>query len=62
MEYSKLISVTGLGGLFEMIASKTDGAIVRSLDDKTSKFISSRQHSFLTLRVLKCIRSTKTLT
>ncbi|HNP20676.1 MAG TPA: DUF5606 domain-containing protein [Panacibacter sp.] len=46
MEYSKLISVTGLGGLFEMIASKTDGAIVRSLDDKTSKFISSRQHSF----------------
>lgn len=46
MEYSKLISVTGLGGLFEMMASKTDGAIVRSLDDKTSKFIASRQHSF----------------
>ena len=46
MEYSKLISVTGLGGLFEMIASKTDGAIVRSLDEQTTKFISSRQHSF----------------
>lgn len=46
MEYNKLISVTGLGGLFEMMASKTDGAIVRSLDDKTTKFISSRQHSF----------------
>lgn len=46
MEYSKLISVTGLGGLFEMVASKTDGAIVKSLDDQSTKFISSRQHSF----------------
>lgn len=46
MEYSKLISVTGLGGLFELVASKSDGAIVRSLEDKSTKFISSRQHSF----------------
>jgi len=46
MEYSKLISVTGLGGLFELVASKADGAIVRSLDDKSTKFVSSRQHSF----------------
>src|SRR5581483_10923525 len=46
MEYSKLISVTGLGGLFELLASKSDGAIVRSLEDKSTKFISSRQHSF----------------
>jgi len=46
MEYSKLISVTGLGGLFELVASKTDGAIVKSLDDKSTKFVSSRQHSF----------------
>jgi hypothetical protein len=46
MEYSKLISVTGMGGLFELVASKTDGAIVRSLDDKSTKFIATRQHSF----------------
>ena len=46
MEYNKLISVTGLGGLFEMMASKTDGAIVKSLDDQSTKFIASRQHSF----------------
>jgi hypothetical protein len=46
MEYSKLISVTGLGGLFELVASKADGAIVRSLEDKSTKFISSRQHNF----------------
>jgi hypothetical protein len=46
MEYSKLISVTGLPGLFELIASKSDGAIVRSLDDKSTKFVSSRVHNF----------------
>jgi len=46
MEYSKLISVTGLPGLFELVGSKTDGAIVRNLEDKTTKFVSSRIHNF----------------
>jgi len=46
MEYSKLVAVTGLPGLFELINSKTDGAIVRSLDDKSTRFISSRIHNF----------------
>jgi hypothetical protein len=46
MEYSKLISVTGLPGLFELVASKNDGAIVRSLDDKSTRFVSSRVHNF----------------
>ena len=46
MEYSKIISVTGFGGLFELLSSKNDGAIVRSLDDKSTRFVSSRQHNF----------------
>jgi hypothetical protein len=46
MEYSKLISITGLNGLFELVGSKTDGAIVKSLDDQTTKFVSSRVHNF----------------
>lgn len=46
MEYNKLISVTGMGGLFELVSSKNDGAILRSLDDKTTKFVSSRIHHF----------------
>jgi hypothetical protein len=45
MEYSKIVSVTGLPGLFEMLSSKTDGAIVRGLEDKATKFVSSRQHN-----------------
>ena len=46
MEYSKLVAVTGLPGLYELINSKNDGAIVRSLDDNTTKFASSRIHNF----------------
>lgn len=46
MEYSKLISITGLSGLYELIASKTDGAVVRNLEDKSSRFVSTRLHSF----------------
>lgn len=46
MEYNKIIAVTGLPGLFELLNSKTDGAIVRSLDDKSTKFVSSRIHNF----------------
>lgn len=46
MEYSKLVAVTGLPGLFELLSSKTDGAIVRSLEDKSTRFVSTRIHNF----------------
>jgi hypothetical protein len=46
MEYNKIISVSGLGGLYELITSKADGAVVRSLEDNSTKFVSSRQHNF----------------
>jgi hypothetical protein len=46
MEYSKLVAVTGMPGLYELISTKNDGAIVRSLDDQSTKFASSRIHNF----------------
>ena len=46
MEYNKLVAVTGLSGLFELVSSKTDGGIVRSLEDKSTKFVSNRIHAF----------------
>lgn len=46
MEFKKLVSVTGLPGLFELLSSKSDGAVVRSLEDNTTKFVSTRQHNF----------------
>lgn len=46
MEYNKIIAVTGLPGLYELLSSKSDGAIVRSLDDKTTRFVANRVHNF----------------
>lgn len=45
MEYSRLVAVTGLSGLFEILSSKTDGALVRSLADGSTKFVASRVHN-----------------
>jgi len=53
MEYSKIVSVAGLPGLFELINSRGDGAIVRSLDDKKTQFVSSRIHNFSQLESIE---------
>ena len=45
MEYSRIIGVTGLPGLYELVSSKSDGALVRSLEDGSTKFVSSRIHN-----------------
>jgi Domain of unknown function (DUF5606) len=46
MDYNKIVSVTGLGGLYELLSSKSDGAVVRSLEDNSTKFVSTRLHNF----------------
>ncbi len=49
MDYNKIVSVKGLSGLFELVTAKSDGAIVRSLEDNTTKFISARQQNYVLL-------------
>lgn len=46
MEYKKIISITGKSGLFELLTPRADGAVVKSLTDHSTKFISSRLHQF----------------
>src|SRR6185503_16320509 len=53
MDYSKLIAVTGLPGIFELISSRGDGAVVRSLDDNKTQFVSSRVHNFSHLEIIE---------
>jgi len=53
MDYNKLISVTGLPGLYELVSTKSDGAIVRSLEDQSTKFASTRQHGFSQLESIE---------
>ena len=57
MEYSKLVSVTGLPGLFELLSSKADGGVVRSLEDKSTKFVSSCVHNFSHLESIEVFTS-----
>lgn len=45
MEYREIVAVTGLGGLFQLLTTKSDGAIVRNLTDKSIKFIPARVHN-----------------
>ena len=45
MEYNRIVAVTGMPGLYEVLSSKADGAIVRSLDDQSTKFVASRVHN-----------------
>src|SRR5438067_11178577 len=45
MDYTRIVAVTGMPGLYEVLSSKTDGAIIRSLEDKSTKFVSSRIHN-----------------
>ena len=61
MEYNRIISITGLGGLFELISSKSDGAVVRSLDDKTTKFVSSRVHNFSNLETIEVFTTSENI-
>lgn len=53
MEYREIVAVTGLGGLFQLLATKSDGAIVRNLADKTTRFISARLHNVTPLESIE---------
>ena len=53
-----MVSVTGLGGLFELVSSKADGSIVHSLEDKTTKFVSNRVHNFSHLESIEVYTTT----
>lgn len=53
MEYRHVVAVTGLSGLFVLVSTKNDGAIVRSLVDNNIKFISSRLHQITPLESIE---------
>lgn len=53
MDYREIVAVTGIGGLFQLIATKSDGAIVKSLADKSTKFIPARLHNVTPLESIE---------
>ena len=53
MDYSKLVAITGLPGLFELVGNKGDGIILKSLEDGSIKFISTRKGGFSQLEAIE---------
>jgi len=49
MDYKKLVTIVGKGGVFEILNQRPDGLIVKSLLDGKSQFASSRLHHFTLL-------------
>ncbi len=45
MKYNELVAISGLSGLFQLLSTKSDGAIVKNLDDNTTKFVPARLHN-----------------
>ncbi len=52
MEYSKLVAITGMPGIYEIINTRQDGMIVKSLATSKSQFVSSRIHGFSVLETI----------
>jgi hypothetical protein len=44
MKFSDLVSISGLGGLYQLIGTKSDGAIVKNFDDDKTLFVAARKH------------------
>jgi len=49
MDLSKILSISGLGGLFHLENQRDNGLIVRPLEGGKSRFVSSRKHLFTPL-------------
>ncbi len=45
MKYNELVAISGLSGLYQLMSTKSDGAIVKNLDDNTTKFVAARSHN-----------------
>lgn len=53
MDYRQIVAVTGMPGLYQLVSTKNDGALVRSLADKSIKFVSSRVHQLTPLESIE---------
>lgn len=58
MKYRHIVSITGLGGLFQLLSTKNNGAFVKSLEDHSNKFISSRTHQVTPLESIEIYTQT----
>ena len=59
MKYNELVAISGLGGLYQLMSTKSDGAIVKNLDDNTTKFVAARSHNVTPLDSIEVFTMTE---
>jgi len=52
IDLSKVLAVSGLPGLYEMVANRADGAIIKSYENGQSRFAPLRKHQFSLLETI----------
>ena len=58
MKYNELVAISGLSGLFQLVSTKSDGAIVKNLEDNTTKFVPARLHNVTPLDSIEVFTQT----
>lgn len=58
IDLSKVLSVSGLPGLYEMVANRADGAIIKSYENGQSRFAPLRKHQFSLLETISIYTTT----
>ncbi len=49
MNLEKVVAVSGLPGLYNLIATRSNGLIIEDMDNGSRKFVSVREHAFTPL-------------
>jgi hypothetical protein len=59
MKYNELVAISGLSGLYQLVSTKSDGAIVKNLDDNSTKFVAARSHNVTPLDSIEVYTDTE---
>ncbi|MBL7766949.1 MAG: DUF5606 domain-containing protein [Chitinophagaceae bacterium] len=59
MKYNELVAISGLSGLYQLLSTKSDGAIVKNLDDGLTKFVAARSHNVTPLDSIEVYTDTE---
>ncbi len=58
MRYNEIVAISGLSGLYQLLSTKSDGAIVKSLEDNATKFVAARSHNVTPLDSIEVFTET----
>jgi hypothetical protein len=49
MTFREIVAINGKPGLYRLVTTKSDGAVVRNIDDDSTMFVGARQHTVTAL-------------